>query len=101
MYYTTVYDKTQIKFLKRNEDGKETAAVFSHRINQVFLQEFMMACSGIIHVVVHGDTLYLLSRKYHVPVTQLMYANPFVDIYNLTEGDELCIPVSFRKRENR
>ena len=58
--------------------------------------EFMMECRGIIHVVKEGDTLYTLSRKYHVPLVQVMYANPFVDIYNLQVGDELCIPVSLR-----
>lgn len=55
-----------------------------------------MECRGIIHVVREGDTLYTLSRKYHVPLLQVMYANPFVDIYNLQAGDELCIPVSLR-----
>ncbi len=56
----------------------------------------MMECRGIIHVVKEEDTLYTLSRKYHVPLPQVMYANPFVDIYNLKVGDELCIPVSLR-----
>lgn len=56
-------------------------------------------CRGIIHIVQKGDTLYLLSKKYHVSVTKIMYANPYVDIYNLTIGDELCIPVSLRKPE--
>lgn len=55
-------------------------------------------CRGIIHVIQKGDTLYLLSKKYHVSVAQIMYANPYVDIYNLTIGDELCIPVSLRRR---
>jgi len=55
-----------------------------------------MECRGIIHVVKEEDTLYTLSRKYHVPLLQVMYANPFVDIYNLKVGDELCIPVSLR-----
>lgn len=54
-------------------------------------------CRGIIHIVQKGDTLYLLSKKYHVSVTKIMYANPYVDIYNLTIGDELCIPISLRK----
>lgn len=54
-------------------------------------------CRGIIHIIQKGDTLYLLSKKYHVSVTKIMYANPYVDIYNLTIGDELCIPVSLRK----
>ena len=39
--------------------------------------EFMMECRGIIHVVREGDTLYTLSQKYHVPLLQVMYANPF------------------------
>ncbi len=55
-------------------------------------------CRGIIHVIQKGDTLYLLSKKYHISVAQIMYANPFVDIYNLTIGDELCIPVSLRRQ---
>lgn len=58
-----------------------------------------MECRGIIHVVREGDSLYALSRKYHVPLTQIMYSNPFVDIYNLQVGDELCIPVSLHRRE--
>ena len=60
-----------------------------------------MECRGIIHVVREGDTLYTLSRKYHVPLPQVMYANPFVDIYNLQIGDELCIPVSLRDETQR
>lgn len=63
--------------------------------------EFMMGCRGIIHVVREGDTLYLLSKKYHVPLPQIMYSNPFVDIYNLQIGDELCIPVSLRDGAGR
>lgn len=60
-----------------------------------------MGCRGIIHVVRENDTLYLLSKKYHVPLPQIMYANPFVDIYNLQIGDELCIPVSLRSENQR
>lgn len=50
-------------------------------------------CRGIVHVIENGDTLYLLGKKYHISVTQIMYANPYVNIYNLQVGDELCIPV--------
>lgn len=56
------------------------------------------SCQGLIHVVEKGDTLYRLSRYYHVSVSQIMYENPYVDIYNLQVGDELCIPVH-RKTE--
>ena len=46
----------------------------------------------IAHVIRPGDTLYKLSREYGVKVSALMMANPFVDVYNLRVGDELCIP---------
>ena len=39
-------------------------------------------------------------KKYHVPLLEIMYSNPFVDIYNLQTGDELCIPVSLRETPN-
>ena len=55
-------------------------------------------CRGIIHVIEQGDTLYLLGRRYHVSVSSIMYANPFVNIYNLQVGDELCIPVGTQPR---
>lgn len=71
------------------------------RGKKVAFSENMMQphCRGIIHVVQKGDTLYLLGKKYHVSVAKIMYANPYVDIYNLTVGDELCIPVSLRRQD--
>lgn len=55
-------------------------------------------CRGLIHVIQKGDTLYLLGKRYHVPVSSIMYANPYVNIYNLQIGDELCIPVGPQPR---
>lgn len=55
-------------------------------------------CRGLIHVIQRGDTLYLLGKRYHVPVSSIMYANPYVNIYNLQIGDELCIPVGPQPR---
>ncbi len=49
-------------------------------------------CIGFTHTIEPGDTLYKLSRRYHVRVSALLFANPYVDIYNLQIGDELCIP---------
>ena len=45
-----------------------------------------------IHVVEPGDTLYLIGKKYGVTVSAIMYANPYVDVYNLQMGDEIYIP---------
>ncbi len=56
------------------------------------------SCGGIIHVIQKGDTLYQLGKRYHVSVGQLMFANPFVDVYNLQIGDELCIPATIQPR---
>ena len=49
-------------------------------------------CLGFLHVIEKGDTLYNLGKKYGVRVSALMWANPYVDVYNLQIGDELCIP---------
>ncbi len=51
------------------------------------------ACRGEVYKVVKGDTLYSISRKYNLRVRDLMAVNPFVNVYNLQVGDELCIPV--------
>ena len=47
---------------------------------------------GFIHVIEKGDTLYKLGKKYGVTVSALLFANPWVNVYNLQIGDELCIP---------
>ncbi len=49
-------------------------------------------CSGMIHVIEKGDTLYSIAKMYGVRLPALMFANPYVDVYNLQIGDELCIP---------
>lgn len=53
----------------------------------------MRRCRGVYHVIERGDTLYSLSKRYHVTVADLMRANPYVNVYNLRIGEELCIPV--------
>lgn len=50
-------------------------------------------CRGVVHIVKSGDTLYRLSRVYQVPLAMILRANPYVDVYNLRIGQELCIPV--------
>lgn len=50
-------------------------------------------CNGMIHVIKQGDNLYQLSRKYRVPLALILRANPYVDVYNLKIGQEICIPM--------
>ena len=49
-------------------------------------------CNGIIHTIKKGDTLYLLSRYYNVPIGEIMNANRNMNVYNLHIGEEICIP---------
>lgn len=49
-------------------------------------------CRGYVHVIEAGDTLYKLARKYDVKLFDLMRLNPYVNVYNLQIGDEICIP---------
>ncbi len=44
------------------------------------------------HVLQKGESIYSLSRKYDVPVDQIIEANPGIDIYDLPVGTELAIP---------
>ena len=50
-------------------------------------------CNGVIHVVKRGDTLYKLSRIYKVKLSDIISANPYINVYNMQPGDEVCIPV--------
>ena len=49
-------------------------------------------CPGPVYVVKKGDTLYSIAQKYHCRVRELLDRNPFVDIYNLQPGEEICVP---------
>lgn len=50
-------------------------------------------CNGMVHVIKQGETLYQLSRRYRVPLALILRANPYVDVYNLQVGQEICIPM--------
>ena len=73
-----------------------------HRVSyklRKFEVNSMNHCHGFLHIVEKGDTLYLLSRRYHVPLWAVLDANPYVNIYNLQIGDEICIPRRVRPRD--
>lgn len=44
------------------------------------------------YAIKQGDSLYSISREFKVPIALLLRVNPYVDIYNLQVGDELCVP---------
>ena len=47
---------------------------------------------GITHTIKKGDTLYEISREHKVPLSMLLRANPYVDVFNLQVGDTICVP---------
>ncbi|MCM1497634.1 MAG: LysM peptidoglycan-binding domain-containing protein [Clostridium sp.] len=51
-----------------------------------------VGCRGYVHVIEAGDTLYKLAKKYDVRLFDIMRLNPYVNVYNLQIGDEICIP---------
>lgn len=50
---------------------------------------------GIIYTVHTGESLYSISRRYHITVAEISRENPLVDLYNLEAGDEIFIPIGF------
>lgn len=48
----------------------------------------------ISYVIKKGDTLYKLSRQFRIPLSSILDANPLVNVYDLKEGEAICIPVS-------
>lgn len=57
-------------------------------------------CEGTIHVVEEGDTLYKISKMHEVPLALIMRANPYVDVYNLKIGTEICVPLVMERPQN-
>lgn len=49
-------------------------------------------CDGITHTIKKGDTLYEISREHKVPLSMLLRANPYVDVFNLQVGDTIYVP---------
>lgn len=58
-------------------------------------------CKGTIHKVVEGDTLYRLSKMYGVRLMDIMKENPYVNVYNMQVGEEICIPTEVYEEEER
>ncbi len=71
----TIQDERKCEIEKR-EEGKMTVVPDS---------------GSFLHIAKKGDTLYQLREQYHVSVAAIIYANPYLDVYHLREGDEVCI----------
>lgn len=49
-------------------------------------------CTGFVYVVKEGDTLYKIARNFDLKLIDVLRNNPYVNVYNLQVGDELCLP---------
>ncbi|MFA9376919.1 MAG: LysM peptidoglycan-binding domain-containing protein [Lachnotalea sp.] len=58
-------------------------------------------CRGFYYVIKQGDTLYKISRAYGVSVSDIMIANPYINVYNLQIDDEICIPKALEIPTNK
>ncbi len=58
-------------------------------------------CKGVIHKVVPGDTLYKIAKMYGVRLIDVMKENPYVNVYNLQPGDEICVPTEIYEEGER
>jgi len=56
-----------------------------------------MFCTN--YVIKKGDTLYNISRQFHVGVDAIMAANPLINVYNLMVDQVLCIPINAPKMQ--
>ena len=63
--------------------------------------EYNRPCGGFLHRIEKGDSLYTVSRTYQVSMDALFRANPYVDVYRLQIGDEICVPQNGEEKEGR
>lgn len=58
-------------------------------------------CPGIVHKVVAGDTMYKIAKLYGVRLIDVLKENPYVNVYNLQIGDEICVPTCIYTEDER
>jgi LysM repeat protein len=78
------------------EKGRMTAAV-AHIKKIVFVSALFAACiipsaADTTHIVQKGETLYSLSRTYHITVADICKANNIADSASVKAGQKLIIP---------
>ena len=77
---------------EKNEESNSVSATNEENEGKE-MQPPRPKCRGLVHVVKEGDTLYKIAQMNHLRVLDLLLANPYVNVYNLQIGDEICVPV--------
>lgn len=52
-----------------------------------------IGCNGTIYVIQQGDTMYKIAKKFRINLETLMQNNPYLNVFNLKPGDEMCLPL--------
>lgn len=61
-------------------------------MNEDYNNSNLGRCRGSIYIIEEGDTLYKLSKRYDVKLSDITRLNPYVNVYNLQIGEEICMP---------
>ena len=65
-------------------------------------EEKVVQCNGTIYVVQEGDTMYKIAKKFRINLETIMQNNPYLNVFNLKIGDEVCLPLkNIQTIENR
>ncbi|OEH86467.1 hypothetical protein BHU72_13665 [Desulfuribacillus stibiiarsenatis] len=48
---------------------------------------------GVPYVIRSGDTIFLLSKRFHIPMDNILHFNPKIDPDNLQIGQTICLPL--------
>jgi len=56
-------------------------------------EEKSIQCNGTIYVVQEGDTMYKIAKKFRINLETIMQNNPYLNVFNLKIGDEVCLPL--------
>lgn len=84
-----------------NRDFEKSILNDNETLNVALDKDDTRACKGLIHKVKKGDTLYKISKMYDVRLVDVLRENPYVNVYNIQIGDEICIPTELYDGEDR
>ena len=54
----------------------------------------------IPYIIQEGDTLYQIALRFCIPLNELLKANPYLNPYNFTIGQYICIPKTWEVYTN-
>ena len=81
-------------------ETRECCCIFYKKAKEFLKMSQTNTCKGTVYIVKEKDSLYQIAKAYGVKVRDIMRENPFVNVYNLQIGDDLCVPGFLSVAEN-